>query len=415
MLKKSSWIICFLLLAISCLDEPDCFRLNNNIVGIAFRKIRGGEADTVALIGVQASGTDSVFNQYVIGTDFYLPLNFFDTQTSFFIQGLERNYQLATSYVVKSQFVSDECGARFVLSDLSILDHDVDSIRMYNNTPFTSEAGTNIVIYRCPILNRVEVSFRQLDIEGNSAVKARKINNVVDDLGVSRYSQTELAAIYLPLNPAANSSTFSLSMADQAEASLLSMSYVKRIRKFYEICGVQEAFAGLDTTSTAHIDSLDIIQDSIQDPPVTNIVIYKCPQTNMMQLYFKQPGTGTQVKADTLHVKSVKDDLGRFYYQNSDPLKGYTTFDLPLNEAQGSTTFTFDIFNTPGVTTYTKTLKVLYVRTPNKFYNACPTQYIFSELSIEPSPDVSKNFTNPNTIKKNTVTYPIARNIEIIQ
>jgi hypothetical protein len=407
MLRKASWFVCFLVLAMSCLDEPDCFRLNNNIIGIAFKKMIGGAPDTVALIGVQASGTDVIFNEFVLTNGIYLPLNFFTTQTSFLIQGLNGQHTLDLGYDVRTQFVSDECGARYVLSNLSLLGYDnFDSIRVVNASPFSSEAGANIEIYRCPITNLVEVSFRQLQME-NSVVLARKIVNVVDYSGIPAYVDTTLQAIYLPLNPEAESSTFTLTMADQELPSDISMAYKRLPRTFFDICGEQQTFGRLDITSAAGIDSIHVVNDSIHDPPVTNITIYKCPQTNMMRLYFRQPGA--PVRADTIYIKKITDDYSaNVYYDNPDPALGYTFVTIPLNPAAsgtGTTEFTFELHDGT-----IKTLGVAYNAVQTELFNACGTQAIFSGLSAPTS-----NFTAPPIVRVTTVQYPIATNIEIIQ
>lgn len=416
MLKKASWFVCFLVLAMSCLDEPDCFRLNNNIIGIAFKKMIGGAADTVALVGVQASGTDSIFNEFILTSGIYMPLNFFATETAFSIQGLDGPLrQLSVGYDVRAQFVSEECGARYVLSNLSLLGYEnFDSVRIVNTSPFSSEAGANIEIYRCPITNYVEVSFRQLQMD-NSVVLARKINGVVDDYsGAQRYVDTTLQAIYLPLNPEAESSMFGLTMADQEVPSDISMTYKRRPRTFFDICGEQQTFGRLHITSSTNIDSILVVNDSIQDPPVTNITIYKCPQTNLMRLYFRQPTA--PVRADTIYIKQITDDYsGNIYYEDQDSEAGLVT--LPLNPSatgQGSTEFTFEIYNASGVGTYEKKLKVTYTATQTELFNACGTQALFSNLAVEDSADPQMDFTN-NVIKVTTVQYPIVTNIEIIQ
>ena len=408
MLKKATWFVCFLVLAMSCLDEPDCFRLNNNIIGIAFKKMIGGAADTVAVIGVGASGTDSVFNQFILTNGIYLPLNLFTDQTSFSIQGLDELHQLSVGYDARTQFVSEECGARYVLSNLSLLNHDFDSVRIVNTSPFPSEAGANIEVYRCPVTNVVKVSFRQLTMDNsvsNAAVNARKIVGVVDDYSdIQRYVDTTLQTINLPLNPEANLNTFDLTLADQTDPINLAMTYTRRPRKFFDICGDQQLFAKLGVTAT-NVDSMLVAKDSIQDPPVTNVIIYKCPQTNLMRLYFKQPGGG--VRADTIHLKRVTEGTN-VYYENPDPALGYTLVTLPLDRnanGAGSAVFTFESHDQPN-----KTLKVTYNAVRTELYNACGTQAVFSELAVDPT----STFVNP-TLKVATVQYPIVTNFEIIQ
>ena len=49
MVKKSAWFLSFLLMTAGCLDEPDCYLLNNNIIGVSFKKLENSTADTVAI------------------------------------------------------------------------------------------------------------------------------------------------------------------------------------------------------------------------------------------------------------------------------------------------------------------------------------------------------------------------------
>ena len=56
------------------------------------------------------------------------------------------------------QFVSEDCGERYIFSDLKILEYDFDSVRIVNPTP-TAPASTNIEIYRCPRTNLMGIDF----------------------------------------------------------------------------------------------------------------------------------------------------------------------------------------------------------------------------------------------------------------
>src|SRR5690606_8628996 len=111
MIRKVALYSIFALLALSCLDEPDCYNLNNNIIGIAFRKIADNRADTVALIGIMLNGSDSLFYHNILATGVELPLNVLgsDTEITFEFAGLNGPFvrTLHTSYTSKVQFVSE--------------------------------------------------------------------------------------------------------------------------------------------------------------------------------------------------------------------------------------------------------------------------------------------------------------------
>src|SRR5690606_33300502 len=81
--KKTSWFIFLLFLSVSCLDDPDCFRLNNNFVGIAFRVMGSSTLDTVAMWGVESKGLrfDDYDTMFVSSVE--LELDYFSEQTEF--------------------------------------------------------------------------------------------------------------------------------------------------------------------------------------------------------------------------------------------------------------------------------------------------------------------------------------------
>jgi hypothetical protein len=393
MLKKASWFPCLLLLAISCLDEPDCFRLNNNFAGIAFKKMYDGEPDTVALIGVSPSGTDSVFNQFVLTTGIYLQLNYFTDQTSFAIESLDGGIrQVLLGYDVKTQFVSEDCGARYVLSNLQLLSSDYDSIRLIDGTPGVSQQGANIEIYRCPITNRMELSFRQLQAE-TSAASALKINSLTNGDGVAMYLDTTLSTVYLPL-PSAASETFTINFEGLPQKTF-GLNYMRTPITFFELCAAQELFHDIDITSH-NFDSLLVVTDSIQDPSVTNLIAYRCPDTNLMQVYFRK--NGSPVRNDTIDVKTIKDASGNILYQN----RKLTYVILPLNTNSTSSVFTFEL------QTETQTLTVAHTRTSETIFNACGEQTLFSDLA--PTTTFQQAI-----IRADSVTFPVRTNVEIIR
>jgi hypothetical protein len=401
MLKKASWFACLMILAISCLDEPDCFRLNNNFAGIAFKKMYDGEADTVSLIGVQASGTDSIFNSYVLTNAVYLNLNYFAEQTSFTIESLNDGInQLVLGYDVRTQFVSEDCGARYVLSNLQILSANYDSIRLIDGTPGASRQGANIEVYRCPITNVMELSFRQLQA-GTSIASALKINSLTNNNGTPIHVDTTLSTVHLPLNPSGNSESFTINFADQATKTF-AFNYARTPITFFEKCFAQNLFHDIDVISD-NFDSLLVVTDSLQDPSVTNLIAYRCPQTNLMQVYFRK--NGSPVRNDTIDVKTIKGKNDVILYQN----QKLTYVILPLDPTSGSSTFKFEL------QTSTKTLTVNYTRTPQTLFAACDVanggpQILFSDLVA------IGDFTQTAVVSTaDSVRYPAVTNVQIIQ
>src|SRR6478609_6629896 len=92
-MKKASWFILFLLMGVSCLDQPDCFRQDQNLVGISFKKMFDGQTDTVYIVKITSPDThdaDYHFYDTTLVTSLSLPVNFFSTvgTTTF---NIERN------------------------------------------------------------------------------------------------------------------------------------------------------------------------------------------------------------------------------------------------------------------------------------------------------------------------------------
>src|SRR5688500_1709659 len=154
-MKKLSWFAFFLVFSASCLDDPDCYQLHNDVIGVTFRVIGTGQGDSVLLRNFINQGED------VILTSFNATINYFQEQGEFNFEGEDENHFIAFGYTVKNQFISEDCGSSFVLSDLHILKHDFDSARVINSVP-TKGAGTNIEIYRCPETDTLTINFNQL-------------------------------------------------------------------------------------------------------------------------------------------------------------------------------------------------------------------------------------------------------------
>lgn len=401
MLKKASWFACLMILAISCLDEPDCFRLNNNLAGIAFKKMLDGQADTLALIGVQASGTDSIFNKYVLTSGIYLNLNYFTEQTSFAIESLDGGInQIVLGYDVRTQFVSEDCGARYVLSNLQLLSADYDSIRLIDGTPGASQAGANIEVYRCPITNRMELSFRQLQA-GTSIASALKIASLTNSGGAQIHVDTTLSSVPLPLNPLGNAEEFTVNFGDLI-TNTFDLTYTTTSRTFFELCGAQKLLHDIKITAN-DFDSLLVVKDSIQDPSVTNLVAYRCPETNLMRVYFRK--NGSPVRNDTINVITIKGKNDAILYQN----QKLTYAILPLDPTTNSSTFKFELQGS------NKTLTVNYTRTPQTLFRACDTanggqQILFSDLVA------TGDFTQTAVVATaDSVRFPAVTNVQIIQ
>jgi hypothetical protein len=141
MVKRSAWLLVFIVIAAACLDEPDCFNLNNDVIGISFKKLQDSRTDTVSLeaYGVLEPELFAGFDTTI--SRVYMPLNYFEDETTYFFKTSDVRHLLRVGYISQAQFVSENCGEKFVLSRLRILGASFDSVRLVTDVP-TSEAGT---------------------------------------------------------------------------------------------------------------------------------------------------------------------------------------------------------------------------------------------------------------------------------
>lgn len=268
MVKKTGWFIFFVAMAAACLEEPECFSLNNNFVGIAFKKLSNNTRDTVVFTGITADGTDFAWLSgptAMTGMD-SLRLNYFNDTTVFHFQNGDVAYELQLSYLAQAQFVSEDCGERFVLSNLRAKGTNFDSVRVVGTVPKKKgTSGTHIEIYRCPLTNLAKFAFV-------SPVKLKQITTTYAT-GAITFSEEERSAVYVPLDSTAQTSTFVFDFTD-GTSKTLKLDYTRAGRKFFNACGWQTVLSGLkvDTAVTTFTEA-KVGKENIQDPPLTNIAI----------------------------------------------------------------------------------------------------------------------------------------------
>jgi hypothetical protein len=240
-MKKASWFIFFLILAVSCLDEPDCYQLNNNIVGITFRVMGSTKVDTVALWGVDIQGSDSIFMDTVLATGIPLPLNYTRDETDITFRFVGASYFMKLGYQSRTQFVSEDCGSRYELSDLALLEYDFDSARVINKSPGKT-AASNIEVFRCPVTDIVTLSFRDLYISGRT--KTSKFVSVpldginADFTGTVFYPDSRTATVYLPVDVSKTQTSF-VFYYQNGESHSITLNYRTRTETRYEQCNTQ--------------------------------------------------------------------------------------------------------------------------------------------------------------------------------
>ena len=148
MVKKGAWLLILTILAAGCLDEPDCYLLNNQNIGISFKKLEDSSTDTVAVTGFGTLDPPLLFWTDTAISRLYLPLNYFQDETSFFFENPEEVDVLRLGYVSQAQFVSENCGEKFVLSSLRVLEHTFDSVRLVTDVPTREPNTIHIEIFQ---------------------------------------------------------------------------------------------------------------------------------------------------------------------------------------------------------------------------------------------------------------------------
>jgi hypothetical protein len=145
MIRKLGIFVTYLFMASSCLEEPECLNLNNHIIGITFKNKSDGKAAVVTFTNIKALGSDSVF--VATGNKVVAPLNYFKQETTYVFTQADVVDTLQLSYKAQPQFVSVDCGERYVLSELEIVSHTFDSVRVLSRVPSNQTTANNIDIF----------------------------------------------------------------------------------------------------------------------------------------------------------------------------------------------------------------------------------------------------------------------------
>jgi hypothetical protein len=182
--KKTTWFLILLFFAVSCLDQPECYLLNNNVIGVAFRVMGSGSLDSAKLsqvlingIPLQNATTKDIFDKTYdsLVTTVQLPLNYFENSSILTFNSTTANNSIVPTYERQTQFVSEECGPRYILSNLKVLETTYDSIRIVNNSPSRSADSRHIEIFRCPITDTLRMTFHQLYLPATTATSPTSI------------------------------------------------------------------------------------------------------------------------------------------------------------------------------------------------------------------------------------------------
>ena len=382
-------------LAGSCYEDPDCIDLRSDYVGFTFKKLFDKQVDTVAVVGITTSGTDSVFYQFTnVAGPIRLPLNVAASSQSFAFDLAGGPHALEVGYEAKPQFESVTCGPRFVLTHLNVPSHSFDSVRVTNPVAVGSETGSNIDIYRCPITNNFKISFRQwyADDNANGVSLTERLHGVrLDYLPFTYYPGAEVGAVVVPLN-LSGTGTNILIDSKASGLSNLEIGYKLETANLLAVCGTQVFVKNIEVNGTSGYDFIRVQKDSITDPPTTNIAMFRCPQTNLIELQLAgAPQEGIRIK------KVTAGYTPEIFYQDSLA----TTLVLPLDGSQAATSYSIEF------EAFARHITFGYNRTLQAFHGKC-AQTLFSDVQV-----LSSDFTTPPVVKNDSIQFPSVVNFEI--
>lgn len=403
-MKKLSWFAFFLIFSAACLNDPDCFQLHNNVLGITFRVIGTGQGDSVQLKMLNEAGED----KDIIVTSLSTNLNYFEEQAVIPFRGPEKSNILDLGYTVKNQFISEECGSSFELSDLRILQHNFDSARVVSSTP-TKTGGTNIEIYRCPETDTLVVDFYQLYATTNgitvtnrrSAFISHPFDTVTANFSAKPvYLDRGAARLKLPVDTTANRTKYTFVSGGVSDN--LIVGYDRVTERLYRPCGKQTFIRNLtyeghtfDSVSYG-LNADDEPVRSLQDPHITNIRVFDCPKTNLMQVGFRRGTAAAQVT-----LKSITAD--HFQGNLLDTIETRATIALPVDLTSSGSTFYIKYQNDT-----IDTLRVNYIRSDIELFNACDDPVISNLQEAQNLPD------NISVLPAQTrLQFPPVTNVEI--
>jgi len=263
----------FLLLGISgaCVNEPDCLDLRITDVQLVFRKMFDGRADTVLVGGVEIIGKDTVLFQNRIATGLVLPLDPFTDATAYRLFQPSGINEIYLSHQRRLQLITEECGERILIEGVAITSSTLDSVRVLNLKD--SNPVARVEIYRCPQPSAVRFIFRTIVNENKVSEQVRVINLSSDFIPGVLYSNTNIRAANLPINPFNNQATYYFEF-EEGRRDTLSISYNSLQRNIFDVCGETTLYNELKQ-SFHTFQSVEIVRDSIREPAIINIEIFR--------------------------------------------------------------------------------------------------------------------------------------------
>jgi hypothetical protein len=297
--------------------------------------------------------------------------------------------------------VSEDCDERFVISSLEVVSSDFDSTRLVNDTP-TKDPSTNLIVYRCPVSDFVRFTFRQWTTdeelpEGDELVV--RLNTVSDDFNNGPYYMGfEGSTFRLPVNGVSPMTSYSIDFEKYGSTSI-TLDYSSTSSTLYIPCGEQQFFTDISISDyESEFERVVVINDSIEDPPVTNVAFYKCPETNLVKIVFRESANSSASAPVDINMITADYTTEQFY----NGVNEVSSLELPLNENATTTTFTFTFADNS-----VRTLQLNYGTSVNQYHGVC-NQTEMASLAI-----AATDFSASQVLDA-TVQFPTVNNIAII-
>jgi hypothetical protein len=96
---------------------------------------------------VTARGAEVAFVSSSSTSQIFLPLDYLNDTTYYAIQIADTTYTLNLAYNSQTEYVSEDCGERYVLSSLTVAEHTFDSVNVVSAVPGVNSSANNIVLF----------------------------------------------------------------------------------------------------------------------------------------------------------------------------------------------------------------------------------------------------------------------------
>jgi hypothetical protein len=188
---------------------------------------------------------------------------------------------LMLQYSSQIQFVSPDCGQRYVFRNLSTVYSTFDSIHIANPTP-TAPSSTNFVVYRCANADNTGIRFRTSS-GGTAADSALAVVRIIPDFAPALYEGETATQFFLPLDRNKSSTSYSFVFEDGSSENLtLSYNHVTRSSAIQDcdpvtfFTRIRIASTTFDTTSTkfSNNSKTTVKSTGTEDPAIINFEIF---------------------------------------------------------------------------------------------------------------------------------------------